>query len=522
MKNKLDKIFLLILVLATLVRLYAFFSTHLISRDSPFYLYQAMAVSTGNFELLNICDFSSRIKELNFFSLSIIPFYYMFNDWEIAGKFLSFFSSVFSLILLYFILKNFFTGFPLYLTLLTYALNPIIVRESSEILRESYFTFLVLCGIIFFIRGLKSSFRIQFPIFFLSIFFWILSSWVRVEGIFLIFLSWAYLLLKNLFSENKKETLPTFISFSIIFFAIGFFIILYIGIYKSFLLVELKGKLNLLNPFTQSFLKVLKNFKYFDIPMPTPYFWDMVAQNLWLIAFGTTFFYKFIPALHFSNFILLLFGFKNIKNFLKLKHLSCYFLFLSFFYFLGLWYFTFTKWYMEKRYMLPLVYFVSPFVGFGIINFKNFLESRYRLSFQKILFIFIFYIVIFSFIKLFHHPYRKDLLELKIIAFNIANLVSEKELKTYSQTNCTNFIFTREGRIFFYISNYKKIPFCPKSENRIFYAKLQKVSDEEIVKYIVSKGYKIAVLETEVFKERTKFLKEKLENFGIKTYILSN
>ena len=518
MNFKLNKILVLILAIGFILRIYAFFMVLIISRDSPLYLYQAMVLAKGNLNLLDLCGFSSRIKEINLFSVAIVPFYYLFRDWEIAGKFVSLVSSFLSLVLLYFILRNFLKGLILYLVLLVYSFNPTLIEESAEVMRESFFTLLVLLGIWFFIKGYQSMDKRKIFFFVLANLFWILSSWVRVEGIFLIVLSFLYILGLFIFSRDKKSLLTTLLSFSFILLIILLGGIWYVNFYKGFLLVELKGKLTLLNPFEQPFAKALKNFRYLDIPMPSPYFWDILKQNLWLVAFGTTFFYKFIPAIHFPIFLLFLAGFKNLKNFIKEKPLVVYFLMLSIGYFIGLWYFTFTKWYMEKRYMLPLLYFVSPLVALGIINVKNFLEQRFNLYSNKAVVFLIVYIVLFSSLKVFQ-PERVDKLWLKQVALDIAKVISDKEIKACSERVCKNFVFTKEGRINFYIANYKGLILCPVTESRKFYVKLGEKSVDEVVNYITSKGYRVAVLEKKVFKENTLILKKRLESLGIKAYV---
>ncbi len=169
--------------------------------------------------------------------------------------------------------------------------------------------------------------------------------------------------------------------------------------------------------------------------------------------------------------------------------------------------------------MLPLIYSVSPLIAFGVLNIKNFLEKKFQISSNKILIFLSLYIVIFSFVKIIE-PSRKDLLQLKEVAINIADLISDQELKKCSETACTNLVFTREERILFYISSHKKIPLCPKCENSIFYVNLHKLSDNQIVNYVLSKGYKFVILEKDVFKDRTEILKKNFEELGIKTYII--
>lgn len=517
-KPKIDIIFIGLFLIGVLFRLYAFFNTYVISRDSPLYLYQAMVIFQGDLNLLKLCGFSGRIRELNFFSISIVPFYYIFKDWELAGKFLSFFSSSLSILLHYLILKNFFQGVPLYLTLLVYLFNPTIIEESAEILRESYFTFLVLLGVYTFIKALKSSLKKQIVLFGLSNIFWLLSAWVRVEGIVFIILTELYLFVRLLISMNKKA-LVSLLSFLFVPTLLFLVVLVHLLWFKGFLITELYGLSIFVNPFNQPLKYTLESFKYLNLPVPTPYFWDMVAQNLWLIAFSIVFFYKFLPALSFQNFLFILFSFKNLRNYLKTNSLLSYFIFVSCSYFIILWYFIFTKWYMEKRYMLPLIFLISPLIAIGIINLKNICINKFQLTAKQFVILLSFYIIIFSVFKIFK-PDRKNLLYVKEVAMNIANTMSDQYLNKCAKEACQNMIFTREGRIFFYISNSKRLPLCPKAENRIFYANLKNYSTEEIVNFILSKGYKYAVLEEKVFGDKLLNLKEALEKNEIKVFIL--
>jgi len=514
-----DWIIIIILFVGFILRLFEFFNLLIIQRDSPLYLYQAMVLATGKLNLLELCGISSRITEINLFSLVVIPFYYLFRDWEIAGKVVSLISSSLSLILLYIILRNFSDKVILYLVLLVYSFNPTLIKESAEVMRESFFTFLVLLGVLFSIKGYQSGHKRKIFFFLLANLSWILSSWVRIEGIFFIFLSFLYLLGVLVFSKNRKNSLITLLNFSIIPLTLLLVIIWYLSFYKGFLLTELKGKLTLLNPFEQPFAKALKNFRYLDIPMPSPYFWDMLKQNLWLVAFGTTFFYKFIPAIHFSNFLFFLAGSKNLKSFVKEKPIVFYLLFLSLGYFFGLWYFTFTKWYMEKRYMLPLLFLVSPIIALGMENIKNFAQQKFNLSFNKFFAFLIVYIVFFSSIKFFQE-HRSDKLWIKEVAVEIAVTIPDDQVKLCSGSACKNLVFTREGRVLFYVSNFKKVILCPAVEDRTFYVKLGEKSTDEIVDYIASKGYRFAVLEKEVFKEKVVILKQRLKSLGIKVYVV--
>jgi hypothetical protein len=277
--------------------------------------------------------------------------------------------------------------------------------------------------------------------------------------------------------------------------------------------------LTLLNPFEQPFAKELKNFRYLSIPSPSPYFWDMVKQNLWLIAFGTTFFYKFIPALHFPNFLILLAGLKKVVSFIKEKPLSLYFVIISLGYLVCLWYFTFTKWYMEKRYMLPLLYSVSIIIGLGLLNIREFLTKRFSLSSKLVISLLIIYIILSSAVKIFEKE-RVEKLKLKIVAHEIAKSVSYEEIRACSKGACKDLVLTIDPRVLFYLSNITKVPLCPTIEDRFFYNNLGSKSVDEIINFIKSKSYRIVILEREVFKEKTEILREELTKLGMKVYVL--
>ena len=131
--------------------------------------------------------------------------------------------------------------------------------------------------------------------------------------------------------------------------------------FTSFILSEIKGKIIFFNPFKQPIAQLLEGFKYQNIPSPTPYFWDMVKQNLWLIALGTTLFYKFLPALHISNLPLILLGLRNLRL-LPQNIYFHYLLFISSLLFLTYYFFYIHKMvYGKTLHVTTIVYTKSNF-----------------------------------------------------------------------------------------------------------------------------------------------------------------
>ncbi len=510
----------IIILLAITIRVYALFKVSIIQKDSPEYLYQAMVIYHGDKTLLEKCGFSIRIKEINFYSLSLIPFYYIFNDWEIAGKFLSLLSSLFSLILLYLILNKVspnLTTFK-YLVLIIYIFNPVIVKESAEIMRESYYTFYILSAIYLFLIALNYPYLKRFLLFNLANLSFLVASWIRVEGLLYPLYTTIFLLVYTLFSKERKQIFISSILYCLTPFLIFLFLLIYNYMFTSFILSEIKGKIIFFNPFKQPIAQLLEGFKYQNIPSPTPYFWDMVKQNLWLIALGTTLFYKFLPALHISNLPLILLGLRNLRL-LPQNIYFHYLLFISSLLFLTYYFFTFTKWYMEKRYMLPLLYTLSPILLCGIKRLLQIIENLKNFSIK---FIYVVFIVFYFAIALFElsKPIRTDLLFLKKLAETISSDLTHEDRQFCLNTSCPNLIFTTQNRLLFYVSNISGIPMCPKVAFN--YYQVKNMAIEDIHNFIKENGFKYVVLERKVFGEKLNILKNKLESSGIKLYIVEN
>ncbi|MCS7198989.1 MAG: hypothetical protein RMI63_05425 [Caldimicrobium sp.] len=516
-KSILFLFFLFFLTVA--LRIFSFFNTHIINKDAPLYLFQSMVIHSGNLTLLQMCENSSRISVLNLFSISIAFLYNFIANWEFAGKLLSLISSIFSIVILFLILilifKRHLNDYIIYLTLLIYIFNPIIIKESAEIFRESFFTLFILLGLMFFLVGLYRNDRNTLLFFLLANFSWLLSSWIRIEGVFLIIFTILYFILHLFCSSNRNLYFNFFLKYSITTGFIFLFIFAF-AYYKGFISVEFSEKFKLINPFTQPYSKIIETLKFMDVPSPSPYFWDMVKQNLWLIALGTTIFYKLVPTLHFSNLIFLFFGFKNLTKNLKTIRFIDYFLFISVCYTIIFYYFCFTKWYMEKRYMLPLIYFLSPILAIGISNLTNFIKNRFSISEKKVFLLLAVYIMLTSISKI-SKPVRKDLLYIKQTANEISQMLSPDHITHCKATSCPDLFLTQDSRILFYLSDQLKIPICPKADSHI--NKLRFANEEKIIEYIKSKNKPFIILKRSFFGDKVVSISNHLNSMGFKVII---
>jgi hypothetical protein len=128
-------------------------------------------------------------------------------------------------------------------------------------------------------------------------------------------------------------------------------------------------------------------------------------------------------------------------------------------------------------------------------------------------------IILSSAVKIFQKE-RIEKLKLKIVAHEIAKSVSYEEIRLCSNGACKDLVLTIDPRVLFYLSNITKVPLCPSVEDRFFYNNLGTKSVDEIISFIKSKGYRIVILEREVFKEKAEILREEFRKLGLKVYIL--
>jgi hypothetical protein len=169
--------------------------------------------------------------------------------------------------------------------------------------------------------------------------------------------------------------------------------------------------------------------------------------------------------------------------------------------------------------MLPLLYSVSIIVGLGLLNIKEFLTKRFSLSSKFVISLLIICIILSSAVKIFQKE-RIEKLKLKVVAHEIAKSVSYEEVRSCSKEACKDLVLTIDPRVLFYLSNITKVPLCPTSEDRFSYNNLGSKSVDEIINFIKSKGYRIVILEREVFKEKMEILREEFRKLGVKVYVL--
>ena len=121
------------------IRLYACFTTYIVNPDGIHYIHQARAIYYYDWNSLTTC----HLKFLSILPFLIAPAFGVFRDWIIAGRFVTLTFGFATLIPLYFILRRYLEKTLCLITLLAYALIPMSVSRSADIVRDPIFWFFI-------------------------------------------------------------------------------------------------------------------------------------------------------------------------------------------------------------------------------------------------------------------------------------------------------------------------------------------------------------------------------------------
>jgi 4-amino-4-deoxy-L-arabinose transferase and related glycosyltransferases of PMT family len=174
---------LLVLGIGLAVRLVALIQLAVINPDGILYIQQAKALSTGQWHLL-----SESLSYVSLYPFLIAFLHYFVHDWVLSGQLVSLCFSMGMLLVVYRIARLFFTPAVSWLTTLLFALTPVFVRYSVDVMREAPFWFffslslwLVLLAIRQTVSANKSS-----ALLLASNCTILLASWSRIEAIVLL------------------------------------------------------------------------------------------------------------------------------------------------------------------------------------------------------------------------------------------------------------------------------------------------------------------------------------------------
>lgn len=275
------------------LRLWVCLHTVIVNPDGALYIHQAMALYFRNWDSLKTCvpPFVSSYPVL------IAGGYYLIHDWILSARLVSLFFGTALLVPLYLMLKEWVREDSALLCLLVFAVTPVLVSNSAELVRDPICWFFLCTGTFAVIR--QATTPSPWLLLFSSLCF-LAATWARIEAVLFMAVTLGYLCFQN---NRKAVNILFFLS---PFLAIAFFSIA--GLLTSGLSFndlhrghEIAGKF--IEPIRQ-YQKMAQSLKDLAWSSPNPFmeFFLPEARNLiWLIALGTllnrfleAFFYPFV------------------------------------------------------------------------------------------------------------------------------------------------------------------------------------------------------------------------------------
>ena len=351
MKNKNhDLIFISGLILiAFVLRLYAFFNTPVINHDGVLYINQARAIMNNNWGLAKQCGYDF----ISLYHMLIPVAYSVFGDWILAAQSISVLFGTCAVIPFYFILRHFFRPQVSFVAGLAFAVNPFFVSYSVDLVKDPIFWFFALLGIFFFITALKKEKKLYF-LFFSNISF-LIAGFARFEVLMYFMGSMLFIL----FFEDKK------IKKILLFMAPIILLIVLVNVLNTYLLKETLYLWTFyFLPRTHRFFSDLTN----SLLNPDILEKSLLALKLLLFKMSRVLYIPFVP--------LFVISFLKIRKNMKRDRYFWYFILLSFLSLIALFFFYVKIQILSPRYT---VFFILPafvLVSFGIENIMLFLTKR--------------------------------------------------------------------------------------------------------------------------------------------------
>jgi len=199
--------FICIVAFGFALRLIALQQIAIINPDGILYIYQAKAIASGQWQLLR--DF--QLPYISLYPLLIAGLQHLVSDWILSGQLISLASGVGMLLVLYRLLRLFFDRIISQLAILLYAVTPLFVRYSVDVMRDSLFWFFFSLALLLILLHLREGLSRRKVCILLCCgnVAVLLASWSRIEGIILVPVTILFLCV-----WGKRDTLLKLSSFA--------------------------------------------------------------------------------------------------------------------------------------------------------------------------------------------------------------------------------------------------------------------------------------------------------------------
>lgn len=361
----------LILILGLAIRLFAWHQTDIMNSDGTIYIHQARAIYFGLWDAVTSCTI--RYPYIN--TLFIAGFYAICKNWVTAATAVSVFFGTLTLIPLYGLSRNFFSVSVSFLITLIYAMNPMLVDGSVDIIRDPAYWFFVLSGLWFLTRP-------QGPAtagLLLGSAAFILATWTRIEAVVFVLITPLWLLLDG--RGRPWRRILVFLAPVALLLLTGFGIqwLRHPDSISAYRLQDIPVWLARAFAGYNNLNATLQEMTLQPPPGLSQEFLHNLKDITWFVGFGVvfqnaleTFFYPFV--------VLYLMGLGGLRKRIIADRRVVYPLLLTLAGFLILYLFVFIDWQMENRWLAIVLFPSFFFLGSGLERLLSWLHLRFGLK----------------------------------------------------------------------------------------------------------------------------------------------
>lgn len=368
--------------------MFTFQGTQIVNPDAVLYIQQAKAIYYGECQKLTSCG----LNYLSNYPVFIVCAYSILRDWVVAAKSVSFFFGFVTLIPIYLLFKRFFDQECSALGTLIFALIPLFVAKSADVIKGPVSWFFLAFGLYFFLCQIGRKNRLYLL---LSSTSYLIAAWARVEIVLFILVSSLYILV----AEREKKIQQCFY-FIIPFVLLTFLCATGLKIFEVPLsdvcrVDEIAAKLS--GPII-AYTTLRENLGEL-ISQPgramVEFFLTRARRLVWFIALGALL-SQMITAFFYPFFLLFITGIGGIRSKIEKDRRILYLVFLCISAFILLYLHVLQTWMISDRFLACLVLPSFVFVGFGVKKVIHFLESRFKLKAPVVVSIVCFLILAFA------------------------------------------------------------------------------------------------------------------------------
>ncbi len=364
--------FVLIFFLGVVIRLFACQHTHIVNPDGVYYIHQAKAIYFGEWNSLTSCCLSF-VSSYPFF---VAGAYALFEDWVVAARFVSLVFGSMTLIPLHLLCKRFFEKDINLLTLLVFAMLPVFVSGSAEVIRDPVCWFFLSLGLYFFIRSYEKNDRL-FLLF--SCLSFLMASWARIESFVFILVGCVCLLTVPEGRRIRKAVafaVPLMGALLLILWAVIF---LDKPLVETLRLHDIVDKLSAPVLAYEALRSGLEGLMEHPLDGVTPHFLHKTRELVWLVALGTVVKYM-IKAYFYLFFILFILGLGSVWHRLREDRRILYLSFTAVSLFVVFYLHVIQTWMMFDRFWTIFMLPASTVIGFGLRKTILMLTTRCRMK----------------------------------------------------------------------------------------------------------------------------------------------